>query len=134
LAEYFCHNKAASFVWYPTDPDLASLASQRAYVEEIAAASVLPAGCVVAEPASLTLTSEGILEEQQGDGSQQQPQLFPMDDTVDLVVNINMVHISPWPDTSEGLMKTCGRKLRANGFLLMYGPFKENGTCVESNK
>lgn len=46
-------------------------------------------------------------------------------DTVDAVVCINMVHISPWAAT-EGLMRLAGRTLRRPGGLLaLYGPYRE---------
>jgi hypothetical protein len=40
------------------------------------------------------------------------------------VVNINMIHISPWAVT-EGLMAGAGRVLRSGGVLFLYGPFME---------
>jgi len=53
-------------------------------------------------------------------------------DMVNLIININMVHISPWQATI-GLMKTAGQKLKTGGTLFLYGPYRVNGTCVESN-
>jgi len=110
-----------SFTWYPTDADPRSLASQRAYVDE---ASESLSGRV-AEPLQLTLTSDGIAE----DGTRKS---LP-DGTFDLIVNCNMIHISPWSAT-EGLMKTAGRMLKAGGVLYLYGPYRVGGKCVESNE
>ncbi|MBD2385361.1 DUF938 domain-containing protein [Cylindrospermum sp. FACHB-282] len=42
------------------------------------------------------------------------------------IVNINMIHISPW-SACLGLMAGAGRILPANGILYLYGPFKEGG-------
>lgn len=45
--------------------------------------------------------------------------------SVDAVVCINMIHISPWTAT-EGLMRLAGRTLRRpGGLLVLYGPYRE---------
>ncbi|WP_374516741.1 DUF938 domain-containing protein [Brevundimonas sp.] len=45
--------------------------------------------------------------------------------SVEAVVCINMVHISPWAAT-EGLMRLAGRTLRRpGGLLVLYGPYRE---------
>jgi hypothetical protein len=38
----------------------------------------------------------------------------------------NVIHIAPWPVT-EGLFAGAGRYLRADGRLILYGPFKREG-------
>ncbi len=51
----------------------------------------------------------------------------------DAVVNANMVHIAPWAAT-EGLIEGASLRLRPDGFLFLYGPFKRNGVhTAESN-
>lgn len=40
------------------------------------------------------------------------------------VVCINMIHISPWAAT-EGLMALAGSRLAAGGLLVLYGPYRE---------
>lgn len=48
-------------------------------------------------------------------------------ETVEAVVCINMIHISPWAAT-EGLMRLAGRVLRRpGGLLVLYGPYREAG-------
>ncbi|NJL09718.1 MAG: DUF938 domain-containing protein [Calothrix sp. SM1_7_51] len=42
------------------------------------------------------------------------------------IVNINMIHISPW-SSCLGLMAGTGRILPSGGILYMYGPYKLNG-------
>lgn len=42
----------------------------------------------------------------------------------DVVINANMIHISPWSVT-EGLMKGAGRVLPSGGMMFMYGPYLE---------
>ena len=50
----------------------------------------------------------------------------------DLVLCINMIHISPW-EATLGLMACAGNCLKKNGILMCYGPYKVGGTAVESN-
>lgn len=51
----------------------------------------------------------------------------------DWLININLIHISPWSATI-GLMKVANTYLKPDGILLLYGPYKVNGFCVESNE
>lgn len=44
----------------------------------------------------------------------------------DVILAINMIHISPWA-TTEGLLAGAGRILPAGGLLVLYGPFIEAG-------
>ncbi len=45
---------------------------------------------------------------------------------ISAIVNINMIHISPW-SACLGLMAGAGRILPPDGILYLYGPFKRNG-------
>jgi len=87
--------------WRPTDPDAGareSIAAWRAVADlpNLDAPVALDAG----DPAS-----------------------WP-DAPVDVLVCINMIHISPWAAT-EGLMAGAGRLLPTGGQLFIYGPFFE---------
>ncbi len=44
----------------------------------------------------------------------------------DVIVNINMIHISPW-ETCRGLMRGAGRLLPPAGLLFLYGPYRIAG-------
>ncbi len=44
----------------------------------------------------------------------------------DALVNINMIHISPW-EATQGLMYGAGRLLPPGGILFLYGPYKKDG-------
>ena len=118
--------------WYPTDPCRSSLASQLAYRHE--RKDVLTS--VVPEPLPLTLNESGIVEP---DTAQQLESVSNGTGSggFDLIVCINMVHISPWSATI-GLFQVASQYLRrddenAGAALVLYGPFRVQGTMVESN-
>ncbi len=48
----------------------------------------------------------------------------PMDGPYDLVVAINLIHISPWAAT-QGLMMGTAVVLKPGGALFLYGPYRE---------
>ena len=54
------------------------------------------------------------------------------DRKIDAIVNINMIHISPW-SACLGLMKGAGKILPPGGILYLYGPFKRNGEHTSSS-
>jgi hypothetical protein len=45
---------------------------------------------------------------------------------INVIVNINMIHISPW-SACLGLMEGAGEILPSGGILYLYGPYKSNG-------
>lgn len=52
----------------------------------------------------------------------------------DAILNINMVHISPWSAT-EALFRGAARLLSWSGVLFLYGPFKRDGQhTAQSNQ
>lgn len=89
--------------WWPTDPDPEALASISAWRDVAGLANLAP-------PRPLDAA---------------RPESWP-DGRYDAVVNINMLHITPWP-TAAGLMAGAGRVLRTGGILFLYGPFIETG-------
>jgi cyclopropane fatty-acyl-phospholipid synthase-like methyltransferase len=50
----------------------------------------------------------------------------------DVVLCINMVHISPWSSTNA-LCLGAARHLRTHGKLVLYGPYLEHGSAAQSN-
>ena len=81
------------------------------------------------------MDAEGIIEGRKTDdgiSSLPNPTADIGPNSLDLITNINMIHISPWSAT-QGLMKTSSELLRPGGILYCYGPYKVNGTAVESN-
>jgi hypothetical protein len=57
---------------------------------------------------------------------------WPVATSYDAVLCINMIHISPWSSTNA-LCLGAARHLRTGGHLVMYGPYLESGTAVQSN-
>jgi hypothetical protein len=103
--EHAVYNAAAlpNLFWLPTDPDPDALASIAAWRDYAVLPNVLP-------PLRLDASD---------------PDAWPTD-RIDAVVNINMIHISPWAAT-RGLMTGAGRLLSPGGVLFLYGPFIEPG-------
>lgn len=101
--EHAAFNAAAlpHLQWQPTDPDPEALASIAAWRDHAGAANLLP-----------PLTLDAAL-----------PETWPVR-RADAVVNINMIHISPWAAT-QGLMAGAGRVLPSGGVLFVYGPYLE---------
>jgi hypothetical protein len=57
---------------------------------------------------------------------------WPALERYDAVLCINMIHISPWPAT-HALLRGVVKLLAPQGKLVLYGPYLENGTAVQSN-
>ena len=57
---------------------------------------------------------------------------WPVAPSYDAILCINMVHISPWSSTNA-LCLGAARHLRTGGKLVLYGPYLENGSAVQSN-
>ena len=103
--EHAVYNAAAfpSLQWQPTDPDADALVSIAAWRAHVALPNLLP-------PLRLDASA---------------PEEWPVD-RADAIVNINMIHISPWAATL-GLMTGAGRLLPEGGSLFLYGPYIEPG-------
>jgi hypothetical protein len=92
--------------WRPTDADPAALASIAAWRARDGTPNLLP---------PWRLDASDLVS-------------WPHD-PVDAVVNINMIHISPWA-AAEGLMGGAARLLPAGGGLFVYGPFIERDVAT----
>ena len=87
--------------WRPTDPDPDALASIAAWREQAGLPNLL-------QPLRLDASA---------------PDSWPVT-RADVVIAINMIHISPWSAT-QGLMTGAGRVLPPGGLLVTYGPYLE---------
>jgi Protein of unknown function (DUF938) len=101
--EHAVYNAAAlpGLQWQPTDPSPEALASIAAWRDHAALPNLLP-------PLRLDAAA---------------PDTWPVD-RADAIVNINMVHISPWSAT-QGLVAGASRLLPVGGMLFLYGPYIE---------
>jgi hypothetical protein len=95
--------------WQPSEPDAASREAMARRIRESALTNV-------AEPVALDVC---------------QPR-WPVAESYDAMLCINMIHISPWSAT-QALLGGAARHLAARGKLVLYGPYLENGTAVQSN-
>ena len=91
--------------WLPSDPDMISRASIRAWIATEELSNVLP-------PVAIDVRDKvwGVEE------------AAPFD----AVLSLNMVHIAPL-EASLGLLAGAGRLLKPDGVLVLYGPFMQSG-------
>ncbi len=100
----------AGLTWVPSDPDAEARGSVLAWTREALLANI---GAPLALDASVDE--------------------WPIM-SVDAIVCINMVHISPWESTL-GLMRGAAKVLPASGVLYLYGPYRREGvTTAPSNE
>ena len=101
--EHAVYNAAAlpGLLWQPTDPDPDARASIAAWRKHVGTPNLLP-------PLPLNAA---------------EPDSWPVS-RADAIVNINMIHISPWA-AAKGLMTGAGRLLTRGGALFLYGPYIE---------
>ena len=91
-------NRIDGVKWQPTDIDEASIVSIKAMIKDEGQ------GIPILPPILLDVTNT------------------EYETTVDAMVNINMIHISPWA-TCESLFQKAQKWLNKNGVLFLYGPF-----------
>jgi SAM-dependent methyltransferase len=99
--------RSPGITWWPSDIHPRHLASIAAWRAHAALANV---------QAPLTID----LLDAQWDAA------LPMRDPLTAIVCINVLHISPWR-VSENLLASAGRRLRPDGRLFVYGPFRRDG-------
>lgn len=113
-AVYFAPNLQPR-LWVPSDPNPVARASIMAW------RSHLPCENLAAPIALDAAESQWSIEQ-----APEQEQLGINLSALNAIVNINMIHISPW-FTCLGLMAGAGRLLPQGGILYLYGPFKQQG-------
>ena len=101
--------------WLPSDPNPAALASITAWREDSGSQTLYP-------PIELDASqNRWPVESTESDGI---PLALPA--PIAAIVNINMIHISPW-EACLGLLAGAGRVLPTEGVLYLYGPYQRNG-------
>lgn len=88
--------------WQPTDADPSALRSIAAWCDSVRLPNL-------SAPLALDATAE----------------TWPVE-RASAVVNINMIHISPWT-VCQGLVAGAARTLIEDGLLFLYGPYKRDG-------
>jgi len=99
--------------WLPSDPNAQARASIRAWLAHSTADNIY-------QPLNLDVCQSIWPLEIEGQAESQ----YRADITA--IVNINMIHISPW-SACLGLMAGAARLLPRGGILYLYGPFKQGG-------
>mgnify|MGYP005991583379 CR=1 FL=1 len=108
-----------NIVIQPTEPQSDMHESISCWSNEVANST----GSVVNPPLALDVTDESF--------EAQLPRELGSAQT-DVVVCINMIHISPFQCT-EALFRVASQCLKPGGCVLTYGPYRVNGEMVESN-
>ncbi|KAJ9576417.1 hypothetical protein L9F63_006729 [Diploptera punctata] len=105
-----------SVIWQPSEVDKSSFSSISAYIEDSAVSNIQQPICIdICE--DYTKWEGGKIGKQ----------------SVDFMVNINLIHISPYKCT-EGLFRNAGQVLKSGGILFTYGPYAFHGKISpESN-
>ena len=99
-----CARVMGNLRWWPTEYDAARMSSISAYVADCPLSNFMM-------PQQLDVTDENWPEDVRPE-------------TVDVILNINMIHITPW-QACKGLLRGGGRKLSVGGRLILYGPFRQ---------
>ena len=99
---HFARLAVPTLHFQPTDPDAAARASIDAWAARSGLANVEPALALDAAADDWPVTH------------------------ADVVVCINMIHISPWA-AAAGLVRGAARVLPPGGLLFLYGPYRRNG-------
>jgi SAM-dependent methyltransferase len=99
---HFARWSGSKLVYQPSDPDQLARASIDAWTATSGLANIRPA--IALDAAA---------------------DVWPID-RVDVVVCINMIHISPWSST-VGLVRGAARVLPTGGLLFLYGPYRQKG-------
>ena len=100
--------------WWPTEFDPERLASIAAYAADTPSGNLMP-------PQQLDVTANDWADAVRPEHT-------------DVIVNINMIHITPW-DACTGLLRGAGCKLSEGGLLIFYGPFRQRDVeTADSNE
>ncbi|MHA1165363.1 MAG: DUF938 domain-containing protein [Alphaproteobacteria bacterium] len=92
-------------IWRPSDPAAEARESIAAWADETRLSNLK-------SPLDLDVTREDWQD--------------AFDAPFDVILAINLIHISPWSAT-EGLMRGSGKLLARGGLLYLYGPYRKDG-------
>jgi len=104
--------------WIPSDPNPVAQASIAAWREHCPADNLYPPIALDVRDPIWDVEQDELPEPLQDIDFKRNP--------IVAIVNINMIHISPW-SACLGLLAGARRILPPNGILYLYGPFKQDG-------
>ncbi len=104
--------------WLPSDPNPIARASINAWRAYQPSKNLFPAIALDTHDSRWPVEQQPLPEELSGLDLNENP--------IRAIVNINMIHISPW-SACLGLMAGAGRILPPGGVLYLYGPYKQKG-------
>jgi Protein of unknown function (DUF938) len=110
--------------WLPSDADAAALASILAWQQHSPAERLLPPVTLDMSQSDWLGVAKTAIAEHQASAAQSAIHI-PQDLSITAIVNINMIHISPWSATL-GLMAGAEALLPIGGVLYLYGPYRQN--------
>lgn len=102
--------KSPQFMWWPADYDAQHLRSIEAWRQHSQLPNIRPARFI-----DLSAPGWGLSK----DDSETLTRLAA-------IFCANVIHIAPWP-VAKGLLRDAARRLRPDGQLFLYGPFKRDG-------
>lgn len=111
--------------WQPSDPDPAALASIASWREEGPPNLLEPVGLDVRADHWPVCRADAMLCIKMDSDSCVNPKSAGKGG-FDVVLNLNMVHISPW-SAALGLLDGAARVLKRGGALILYGPWLQAG-------
>lgn len=111
--------RLAPRLWLPSDPNPLARASIASWRDSFPAPNLYPPVALDVRDSVWAVEQTPLPEELQGLDLNQHP--------IRAIVNINMIHISPWSATL-GLMAGASRLLSAGDVLYLYGPYKQGGS------
>ena len=138
VQSFLASNKELGIEWHPSDPDAEARESIDARtVQSGLEESIMNANGWILGKSGGTACGDGHRGNEDAGSSNSGHDGDAADyeqyhNYFDLVLCINMIHISPW-EATLGLMACAGKCLQKGGILMCYGPYKIGGTAVESN-
>lgn len=103
--------------WLPSDPNPFARASIQAWRQHLPSENLYPAIAIDVETPNWWVNLRETGQQQTGLDLQRYP--------ISGMININMIHISPW-SACQGLMAGAESLLPEQGLLYLYGPFQQN--------
>ena len=112
--------------WQPSDVHPDALSSIIAWRDEAMLPNLRPPLKIDASSRDWPIDSADAVLSVKMDSDSCEEQKTPENSGFDVVLNLNMVHISPW-SAALGLLDGAAKALRRGGVLILYGPWLQAG-------